>query len=133
MYSYPDTYGAQAQSTLAQQQQEIADLEEQIREEQLRRMEADAAQAVPAPTTAPAASNRAAEPVTPTILVFRDRHRDEVQNYAIVGNTLYESAPRWTRKISLADLDLPATIRANEERGVKFRVPSSQAQVVTRP
>jgi hypothetical protein len=135
VYSYPDSYGAQVQSTLAQQQQEIADLEEQIRQEQLSRMEADAAQAAPAPApaTAPAAMDKTREPITPTILVFRDRHRAEVRNYAIVGDTLYEFAPQWTRKISLADLDVPATVRINEERGMKFHLPSSRAQVVTRP
>ena len=63
------------------------------------------------------------------MLVFRDQHREEIQNYAIVGQTLWNFAPKHTEKIPLSDLDLPATAKANEDRGVTFRVPeSSEAQ-----
>jgi hypothetical protein len=58
-----------------------------------------------------------------TVLIFRDRHREEVQNYAIVGETLWNFAPQHTEKISLDDLDIPATTKTNEDRGVDFRVP----------
>jgi hypothetical protein len=57
-----------------------------------------------------------------TVLVFRDQHKQEVQNYAIVGQTLWTFGAR-TAKIPLSDLDLPATTKANDERGVDFRVP----------
>ena len=60
-----------------------------------------------------------------TVLVFRDEHKQEVSNYAIVGQTLWNFAPGHTQKIPLSDLDLPATTRANEELGVTFRVPGS--------
>ena len=67
----------------------------------------------------------ASAPLTPsTVLVFRDRHQQEVQNYAIVGQTLWNFAPQHTQKIPLSDLDLPATAKANDERGVDFRVPT---------
>lgn len=62
---------------------------------------------------------------TPTVLVFRDQHREEVQNYAIVGETLWTFAPQKTRKISLDDIDIPATQKANDERGLDFRVPGA--------
>ena len=58
-----------------------------------------------------------------TVLVFRDQHKQEVQNYAIVGQTVWIFGPR-TEKIPISDLDLPATTKANDERGVDFRVPS---------
>jgi hypothetical protein len=48
-----------------------------------------------------------------------------VQNYAIVGQTLWSFAPQHTQKIPLADLDLPATSKANDERGVDFHVPGT--------
>jgi len=48
-----------------------------------------------------------------------------VQNYAIVGQTLWTFAPQRTQKIPLSDLDLAATQKANDERGVDFRVPGS--------
>ena len=60
-----------------------------------------------------------------TVLIFRDQHKQEVQNYAIVGQTLWTFAPQHNQKIPLSDLDLPATTKANEERGVDFRVPGS--------
>ena len=63
-------------------------------------------------------------PILPdTMLVFRDQHKQEVHNYAIIGQTLWNFAPQHTEKIPLSDLDLPATTKANEDRGVTFRVP----------
>lgn len=69
------------------------------------------------------------EPAPATVLVFRDQHREEISNYAIVGQTLWSySVPR-TKKIPLADLDVAATEKANDDRGVAFRLPvSNQGQ-----
>ncbi len=61
----------------------------------------------------------------PTVLVFKDGHQSDVLNYAIVGDTLFDFADGRTRKILLADLDLKATQKANDDRGVDFAVPSS--------
>ena len=58
-----------------------------------------------------------------TVLVFRDEHKQEVQNYAIVGQTLWNFNPQHTQKIPLSDLDIPATTKANDERGVDFHLP----------
>ena len=60
----------------------------------------------------------------PTVLVFKDGHQSDVLNYAIVGNTLFDFADGRTRKILFADLDLTATQKANDDRGVDFAVPS---------
>jgi len=60
-----------------------------------------------------------------TVLVFRDQHQQQVQNYAIVGETLWIFAPQRTQKIPLSDLDLPATTKANDDRGVDFRLPGA--------
>jgi len=82
-----------------------------------RRPESAAADPPPRP-------EREAQPIiSPTVLVFRDQHREEVRNYAIVGNTLWNFAPEHTQKIAVANLDVPATEKANEDRGVSFRVP----------
>ncbi|MDT8066904.1 MAG: hypothetical protein ROO76_01935 [Terriglobia bacterium] len=59
-----------------------------------------------------------------TILIFKDGRQMEVSNYAIMGSTLYLFSGDH-RKISLADLDLPATERANDDRGIEFRVPNA--------
>ena len=65
---------------------------------------------------------RDARPVEPVVLVFRDGHQQEVTNYAIMGQTVYVFDHR-TQKIAVGDLDLPATIKANDDRGVEFQLP----------
>jgi hypothetical protein len=74
----------------------------------------------------------------PAVLIYRDGHREEVTHYAIIGQALYTRADywttgTWTRTIQLAELDLPATLKANHERSVKFDLPSSPDEVVIRP
>jgi hypothetical protein len=61
----------------------------------------------------------------PTLLVFKDGRSLEVGNYAIEGATLFDLTPGHKRKIALMDLDLEATRRQNDERGVTFQLPSS--------
>jgi len=71
---------------------------------------------------------KTAEPVSTqpsTLLVFKDGHQSDVLNYAIVGDTLFDFAGGRTRRILLADLDLPATHKANDDRGMDFQVPVS--------
>lgn len=72
----------------------------------------------PAETAAPAAP-------PPTTLVFKDGHRLEVGNYAIVGATMFDLTPGHPRKIALADVDLEATQKENEDHGVSFQLPSN--------
>jgi hypothetical protein len=60
-----------------------------------------------------------------TVLVFKDGHQVEVANYAIVGNTLYDLSSGHRQKIALADLDLRATAKQNDDRGVDFQLPTT--------
>jgi hypothetical protein len=60
----------------------------------------------------------------PTVLIFKDGHFVEVENYAIVSQTLYDLTPGHPRKIALADLDLSATEKQNDDRGVTFQIPA---------
>jgi hypothetical protein len=77
--------------------------------------------------------------LTPTMLIFRDAHREQVSDYAIVGRVLYahsdlDGEPGYGLKnIQISELDIPATIRANRENGVSFMLPSGPNEVVTRP
>lgn len=113
-----DRRGSQASS---------ADLERQY-DERLSRLEKqlDAAEAKDSSTT----SAQAETPETPaaaqpsTLLVFRDGHTSEVENYAIVGDTLYDFSSGLRHKIPLTDLDLGATQKQNENRGVDFHLPA---------
>jgi hypothetical protein len=59
----------------------------------------------------------------PTELIFRDKRTEEIQNYAIVGQTLWVLNAERARKIPLADLDIAATQKANEDRGIEFEIP----------
>ncbi|HLV88686.1 MAG TPA: hypothetical protein VKV39_17000 [Candidatus Sulfotelmatobacter sp.] len=66
-----------------------------------------------------------AESLEPTTLVFKDGHKLEVGNYAIIGPTLFDMTPGHARKVPLKDLDLEATRRTNDEHGVSFDIPLS--------
>jgi hypothetical protein len=59
-----------------------------------------------------------------TVLVFRDGHQLEIVNYAIVGGTLYDLSEGRTKKVELAELDLRATVKQNDDRGVDFQLPA---------
>jgi len=83
----------------------------------------DVAPAPPAPAVASAPP--APVPDQPdTVLVFRDGHTTEIKNYAISGNLLYDLSDGRAHKIALADLDLAATRKKNDDRGVDFQLPS---------
>ena len=58
-----------------------------------------------------------------TILIFKDGHRQEVGNYAIVGSYLYDLTPGHRMKVTLSDLDLDATQKANDDQGIDFKLP----------
>src|ERR1051326_2642146 len=82
----------------------------------------------PAPESNDVSRAEASSPQPETVLVFKDGHQLEVQNYAIVGNTLYDLTDGHRRKVPLADLDLTATTNQNDDRGVDFQVPSADAR-----
>jgi hypothetical protein len=70
------------------------------------------------------ARNRPKAEIQPaTALVFRDQHVEEVRNYAISGGTLWVLSDQAAKKIPLTQLDLDATVKMNDDRGVDFRVP----------
>jgi len=70
------------------------------------------------PSAAPLAMAEEKPPTT--LLVYRDGHQMEVQDYAIMGNTLWVFTGQATNRVPLADLDLAATERMNSQRGVDF-------------
>jgi hypothetical protein len=105
--------------------------EQSLREQQMRRQEEvdgdrdSYARSDPAPRPASGSEPKGMAIMPATVLVFHDQRQKEIQNYAIVGQTLWNFAPGHTEKIPLSDLDLAATTKANDDRGVTFRVPSS--------
>jgi hypothetical protein len=79
--------------------------------------------------------------LAPTVLVYRDGHREEVPDYVIVGRVIYAHTNRDRdsegdydmSNIQLSALDIPATMRANRENGVRFVLPAGPNEVITRP
>jgi hypothetical protein len=64
------------------------------------------------------------EPPQPdTILVFKDGHKQQVSNYAIVGANLFDLSNGRRQKIAISDLDVAATQKANDAQGVDFKLP----------
>jgi len=59
-----------------------------------------------------------------TVLVFKDGHQLEVENYVIVGSTLYDLTEGRRHKIPLSELDLDSTTKQNGDRGIDFQLPS---------
>lgn len=86
------------------------------------------ASATPAPTpvSAPQASAEAPriDSGLPVVLVFFDQKIQEVKNYAVMNEMLVVFDGTRTRKIPLRDVDLAATMKLNDERGVDFQIPN---------
>jgi hypothetical protein len=76
--------------------------------------------------------------LAPVLLVFRDGHSEEVRDYTIADGILYASGDYytdgyWNKKIDLSTVNVARTLGANAVRNVKFVLPSSPNEVITRP
>ncbi len=60
----------------------------------------------------------------PVVLVFFDKKIQEIKNYAVMNEMLVVFDGTRTRKIPLRDVDLAATMKLNDERGVDFQIPN---------
>ncbi len=74
----------------------------------------------------------------PAVLIFRDGHTEEVRDYAIADGTLYARGNYytdgyWNKKIAISTLNVTETMQANTSRNVKFVLPTSPNEVITRP
>ena len=89
-------------------------------------------------TTPTAAANASPHNLPPALLIFRDGHTEEVRDYTIADGILYARGDYytdgyWTKKIDLSTLNVPETLEANAKRNVKFILPNSPNEVITRP
>jgi len=99
-------------------------------EDYRRRSESDSAKEEPRREEPLAEQARTEPPVQaqpPTMLVFKDGHESQILNYAIVGDNLYELSGGRSIRIALAELDLSATQKENDQRGVDFKIPAAKA------
>jgi hypothetical protein len=104
----------------------------------------DREEALNLPAVVPPVTTRQIQEVQPAselpaaVLVFRDGHREQIAKYLIMGPTIYTSAEywssgTWTRKVEIVELDVPATMKLNQERGTNFSLPSRPSEVMIRP
>jgi hypothetical protein len=89
-------------------------------------------------TQAPIATASPMRPLPPAVLIFRDGHTEEVRDYTIADGILYARGDYytdgyWNKKIAVATLNVPETLQANATRNVKFVLPASPNEVITRP
>lgn len=108
MYLPPDAAAGNPQNDATEQQ--VQQLQGEVSE-----LRSEQAQSSPGP--------KVTEINTDTVLVFRDGHKEQVQNYAITGKTLWILNAARARKIPLSELNLAATKKDNEDRGIDFVVP----------
>jgi hypothetical protein len=69
------------------------------------------------------------------MLVYRDGHHEEIADYTIADGIIYVRGNfwqdgAWTKRIPLSAIDPVATLQANQQRGVKFLLPSASNVVV---
>ncbi len=74
----------------------------------------------------------------PAVLVFRDGHREDVNDYTITSGVLYARADyytsgSWNKRIELSSLNLPETVSSNHSRGIRFQLPSAPNEVIVGP
>jgi hypothetical protein len=74
----------------------------------------------------------------PALLVFRDGHTEEIRDYTIADGILYARGDYytdgyWNKKIAVSTLNVPQTLEANTTRNIKFVLPTSPNEVITRP
>lgn len=85
----------------------------------------------------PADGMKAAPELPAAVLVFRDGHKEELQKYMIQGDAIYTSSNAYTpgaltKRIPLSELDIPASLKLNKDRGTGFSLPSASNEVVIR-
>jgi hypothetical protein len=91
--------------------------------EELRQQQALSASIQQQPAPVPPPDTR---PAVPTTLIFRDGRRMSIQNYAIVGQTLWVLDEQQSTKIPLSELDVEATRAENRGQGIRFPAPATR-------
>jgi hypothetical protein len=125
--SYDSSQNDYAQSQMLRQIDELSQEVQRLRQEQEYSSSAVAVPAPtpsPAPTPVPSAEAPKVDSGLPVVLVFFDKKIQEVKNYAVMDEMLVVFDGMRTRKIPLRDVDLAATMKLNDERGVDFQIPN---------
>ena len=107
----------------AEQYQTAAEINRLADEVQELREERQYLRRPPEPAPQPRAEAKLQDDL-PVVVVFLDRRIQEVKNYAVANEMLVVLDGNRKKKYPLADIDLAATMKLNDERGVDFRVPN---------
>ena len=75
------------------------------------------------------AKSVAAKPLPPAIFVLANGERLEASRFVLTSNNLSINVNRRQRTIPLDQLDLDATVAANQQRGIDLRVPSDHNEI----
>jgi hypothetical protein len=123
--SYDSSQNDYAQTQMLRQIDDLSQEVQRLRQEQ-EYSEQTAGSVPPASAPAPQPSAEPAKIDTglPVVLVFFDKKIQEVKNYAVMNEMLVVFDGSRTTKIPLRDLDLAATMKLNDERGVDFQIPN---------
>ena len=101
-------------SALQVEIQRLTDEVEELRQEQSARQQ-------------PPSPQPQAERLSPmAVFVLRDGTRVESRNYGIAGQTIWILTERHARMIKVSDLDIAATNKSNEERGLDLVIPTTR-------
>lgn len=131
---YPEEQQNENVSTEETPQGLTALYEDQRRELELERQIADQRAADARSNQATPATQAAASPKTPesspsmapaAFLVLRDGRRLQVQSYLVTRNKIYTVGSGVPPVLLVSELDLPATMKANQEAGINFVLPGA--------
>jgi hypothetical protein len=125
-YSSPQAYPADDNSSAYNNQSGDAQAERDARQNQVDRLEDEVARLRNEKEPVNSSAQGRPEIHASTVLIFRDHHTRDVQNYAIVVETLWVFDAQKAMKYPIDSLDVPATTKANDDRGIDFRLPESQ-------
>lgn len=123
-YSYDPAANTSNYTDLSNQTSQLSSEIEQLRDENdslrssLYEQQRPSAAPPPPATIGTTSGNEPA-----TVFVYRDGHRAEVSNYAIVGSTVWILSATRAAKVPLSELNIDQTVKVNEDRGVTFQVP----------
>jgi hypothetical protein len=59
-------------------------------------------------------------PAPPIVLVLNDGQKLQVKNYAVMGQEIWDFGGRTTKRISVADINVPASKAATQANGAEF-------------
>jgi hypothetical protein len=78
-------------------------------------------------------NNRPEREQPATALIFKDGRHVDVRNYVIAKGTLTILDGGIRQHVPLSQLDVPATQKANEDRGVSFKAPTTTVSLLCNP